>query len=63
MGLTRKILMGLLALALIVLIIVTWGSVASIVFTFALVMIVPVYLFNRFVNTDENSDFVDDQNN
>ena len=55
--------MGLLALALIVLIIVTWGSVASIVFTFGLVMIVPVYLFNRFVNTDENSDFVDDQNN
>ena len=63
MGLARKILMGLLALALIVLIIVTWGSVASIVFTFGLVMIVPVYLFNRFVNTDENSDFVDDQNN
>ena len=62
MSLLQKILLTALVLALIILIIVTWGSVASIIFTMGLIMIVPIYLFNRFINTDEASDFVDDEN-
>ena len=62
MSIMKKILLGILVLALIVLIIVTWGSIASIAFTMGLIMIVPVYLFNRFINRDETSDFIDDEN-
>ena len=51
-----------LVVALVVLIIVTWGSVASIIFTLGLIMIVPICLFNRFINTDKASDFVEDEN-
>ena len=58
----RKILLIAFALTLVVLIIVTWGSVASIAFTMGLIMIVPTYLFNRFINRDETSDFTDDEN-
>jgi hypothetical protein len=47
---------------MIVLIIVTWGSVASIIFTMGLIMIGPIYLFNRFINNDEGSDFTEDEN-
>ena len=62
MSLLQKILLAVLVVALIVLIIVFWGSIASIIFTFALIMIVPVYLFNRFINSDKTSDFIDDEN-
>ena len=62
MSLLQKLLLAALVLALIVLIIVTWGSVASIVFTMGLIMIVPIYLFNRFINSDNSSDFTDDEN-
>jgi hypothetical protein len=58
----KKILLGLLVLTLVVLIIVFWGSVASIVFTMGLIMIIPTYLFNRFINSDKTSDFIDDEN-
>ena len=58
----QKVLLSVLILALIILIIVTWGSVASIIFTLGLIGIGPVYLFNRFINTDETSDFIDDEN-
>jgi hypothetical protein len=47
---------------MIVLIIVTWGSIASIIFTMGLIMIGPIYLFNRFINSDKTSDFTDDEN-
>lgn len=62
MSVLQKILLALFVLAMIVLIIVTWGSVASIVFTMGLIMIGPIYLFNRFINNDEPSDFTDDEN-
>ena len=62
MSLVKKILLVLLVLGLIVLIIATWGSIASIIFTSGLIMVVPIYLFNRYVNTDEISDFIDDEN-
>ena len=62
MSLLKKILFGVFVLSLVVLIIVTWGSVASIAFTMGLIMIVPTYLFNRFINRDEASDFIDDEN-
>ena len=62
MSLLKKILLALLVLALLVLIIVTWGSIASIIFASGLVMTIPIYLFNRFINTDKTSDFTDDQN-
>ena len=63
MSVPQKILLTLLVLTMIVLIIVTWGSVASIVFTMGLIMIGPIYLFNRFINNDETSDFTDNENN
>ena len=62
MSTLRKILLALLIVALVVLIIVTWGSIASIIFASGLIMIVPVYFFNRFVNNDEGSDFTDNEN-
>ena len=62
MSTLQKILLAVLVLALIVLIIVFWGSVASIVLTMGLIMIVPVHLFNRFINSDKTSDFIDDEN-
>lgn len=62
MSLAKKILLGVLVLTLVVLIIVFWGSMASIVFTLGLLGIIPVYLMNRFLNTDEASDFIDDDN-
>ena len=62
MSTPRKILLALLVVALVVLIIVFWGSIASIIFISGLIMIVPVYFFNRFVNNDEGSDFTDNEN-
>ena len=56
----QKILLPLIALTLIVLLILTWDSLGSIVFIVALIMIVPIYLINRFINTDRESDFTDD---
>jgi hypothetical protein len=62
MSILQKILLVLFVLAMIVLIIVTWGSIASIIFTMGLIMIGPIYLFNRFINSDKTSDFSDDEN-
>ena len=62
MSVLKKILFVAVILALIVLIILTWGSIASIAFTMGLIMVGPVYLFNRFINRDETSDFIDDEN-
>ena len=62
MSLLQKILLAALVVALIVLIIVFWGSMASIIFTLGLIGIVPIYLFNRFINSDKTSDFIDDEN-
>ena len=62
MSILQKILLAALVLVLVILIIVTWGSVASIIFTMGLIMIAPIYLFNRFINNDEPSDFTEDDN-
>ena len=62
MSILQKNLLVLFVLAMIVLIIVTWGSIASIIFTMGLIMIGPIYLFNRFINSDKTSDFTDDEN-
>ena len=62
MSILQKILLVLFVLAMIVLIIVTWGSIASIIFTMGLIMIGPIYLFNRFINSDKTSDFTGDEN-
>ena len=62
MRIWQKVLLAALILALIILIIVFWGSIASIIFTLGLVGIVPIYLFNRFINSDRSSDFIDDEN-
>ena len=58
----QKILMGILVVVLVVLIIIFWGSIFSVIMTVGLLGIIPIYLFNRFINTDETSDFVDVNN-
>jgi hypothetical protein len=62
MNMLQKILLVALIITLIVLIIVFWGSMISIIFTLGLISIGPVYLFNRFINNDNTSDFIDDEN-
>ncbi len=58
----QKILLPVVVLILVVLIIVTWGSIASVIFASTLIGAIPVYLFNRFINSDSGSDFTGDQN-
>ena len=52
----------LLLVALLVIIILSWGSIASACFTFALIMAVLIPLLQRFLIDDRDNDFVDDQN-
>ena len=59
MSAVKKILLALIIIACIVLIIVFWGSIFSICMTLAMIGIPGVYLFNRFLNTDERSDFTE----
>jgi hypothetical protein len=56
------VLLILVAITCIVLIAVFWGSIFSIMMTMALIGIPCVYLFNRFLNTDEKSDFTENFN-
>ena len=62
MSTLQKILLAVLVLVMVVLIIVFWGSLFSILMAAAMFMIIPIYLYNRFLNTDEASDFAEDQN-
>ena len=55
-------LLVLVIITCIVLIAVFWGSIFSILMTMALVGIPGIYLFNRFLNTDEKSDFTENSN-
>ena len=55
-------LLALVVIACIVLIVVFWGSIFSICMTLAMMGIPGVYLFNRFLNTDEKSDFTENFN-
>lgn len=56
----KKIVLALVILASIVLIVVFWGSIFSICMIMGLVSAPGVYLYNRFLNTDEKSDFTED---
>ena len=60
MSTLQRILLALVVIACIVLIIIFWGSIFSICMTLAMVGIPGIYLFNRFLNTDEKSDFAED---
>ena len=58
----QKILFPILILATLILVIVTWGSIASILFMFLLIMCPLSYVWQRFMNRDDSSDFMDDEN-
>ena len=58
----QKILFAILIPVLIVLTIIFRNALAGGVFGGCLLMVVPIYLFNRFINNDEGSDFTDDGN-
>ena len=58
----QKILLAVIALAIVALIIIFWGSIFSGAMIYALVMILPVYLYNRFLNVDRTSDYLEDDN-
>ena len=55
-------LLVLVIITCIVLIALFWGSIFSILMTMALISIPGIYLFNRFLNTDEKSDFTENSN-
>ena len=60
-----KLKIAFLALVIIicvVLIVAFWGSIFSICMVLGLVSVPGIYLFNRFLNTDEKSDFAEDCN-
>ena len=52
----------IVVLALIALIWVFWGSLFSILLAMCLIHVPIIYLFNRFLNADRTSDFIDDDN-
>ena len=58
----QKILFPILILAMLILVIVTWGSIASILFMFLLIMCPLSYIWQRFMNRDRDNDFMDDEN-
>ena len=47
---------------MVALIVITWGSIFSIILAATMFLIPVIYLANRFINTDEGSDFTDDGN-
>ena len=58
----QKITLVAIVLMMIGLIWVFWDTAFSIILASGLLMILPIYLFNRFLNTDRTSDFVEDDN-
>ena len=58
----QKILLAVLILVLVIVIILTWGSIGSITLLFSLFLIIPAYLYNRYLNNDQDSDFRNDDN-
>ena len=59
MGKFRWILLVLVVVAMVVAMILTWGSIASCIFALALIMVIPIYCRNRYINRD-HSKFRDD---
>ena len=49
----------MIVVAMVVAIVLTWGSIASCIFAVGLIMVIPIYCRNRFFNRD-NSEFTDD---
>ncbi len=58
----QKILLAILIPVMVALIVITWGSIFSIILAATMFLIPVIYLANRFINTDEGSDFTDDGN-
>lgn len=58
----QKILFAVLLLAIIVLIIIFWGTIFSGILVYMLIMALSGYVFNRFVNVDRKSEFAEDDN-
>lgn len=56
------VLLALVTVACVALIVVFWGSIFSIMMVLAVISIPGIYLFNRFINTDEKSDFTENFN-
>ena len=55
----QKVALAILIILIILGIIVFWGSLFSGVLIFSLVMTLPVYLHNRFINIDRENEFED----
>ena len=55
----RKILLILLALGLLILAILTWGSVGSLTSVLCLILMGLSLLYNRFINNREDDYFVE----
>ncbi len=62
MKIWQKIGFILVLLVLILVIIATWGSIASILFIFLLISAGTMFLMQKFLIADRENDFVDDQN-
>ena len=57
MELIRKILLVILALVLVTVMILTWGSIGSAVMGFCLITMVAAILFQKFLTNRDESDF------
>ena len=55
----QKIGFPLIILALLLVIIFLWGSVASVLSAFAILLSLLVYIWNRFIIPDRDNDFDD----
>ena len=56
----KKIALAVIIVALVISIVIFWGSLYSGCAVMALIMIPSVYLYNRFINTDRENEFSDD---
>ena len=62
MGTWQKIAIVLLELVLGFVAGFTWGSIGSIVCTLGMIMIPCVFLWQKYLSSDRNSDFFEDDN-
>ena len=57
MSTTRKILLGLLVIAMVVSIVIFWGSVFSILMAMCLILMIPALLLRHVLNRDNDDYF------
>ena len=57
MSTTRKILLGLLVIAMVVSIVIFWGSVFSILMAMCLILLIPALLLRHVLNRDNDDYF------